>query len=69
MAKDHVASMEAKLRKKKKSLLSENASNAQLKKKFGDVIDWAKRVDKRAKSAKTNTLKAIDDYKKLTTLE
>lgn len=44
LAKDHVAGMEAWLWKKKKTLSSKKASNANLKKKLSDVVNRVERA-------------------------
>lgn len=67
--KDHVTSVEAQLWKKKKKLSFKKTSNVTLKKKHNDALNWANRAEKRTELAKASALKALDDYKKLTTVE
>lgn len=61
--------MEAKLRKKKKKLLSKKNSNKDLKKKLAEAITQVEEAKEKTKLVKVDVLKAIDDYTKSAAFE
>lgn len=69
LAKDHVAGVEAQFQKKKKKLSSKKATNATLKKKLDEALDWANKVEKRAEVVEANALQVVANYKKLIAFE